>query len=144
MKGPTVLVVDDAPDHLGVVLESLHSAGLRVLAAIDGTHATELLAAQPIDLVLLDASKPERDGFATLVRIRRRSEWAEIPVLLMLRGEDAEQKIRAFESGAADYIGLPVCPPELLQRVRTFLDLRAARRQLHQPGGVGSEIASRG
>lgn len=140
----TVLVVDDTPANLGVVLESLHSAGLRVLMAESGARALELLARQPVDLVLLDVMMPGRDGFATYADIRRRPECAEIPVLFMTAVDDPEQKVRALESGAVDYISKPVHPPEVLARVRTHLDLRAARRELQRKNAqLESEIAVR-
>jgi DNA-binding NarL/FixJ family response regulator len=144
MKGPTVLVVDDTPANLGVVLESLHSAGLRVLMAENSHRALELLARQPIDLVLLDVIMPGRDGFATFEHIRARPEWADIPVLFMTAVDEPAQKVRALESGAVDYISKPVHPPEVLARVRTHLELRAARRELQrQNAKLEAEIAVR-
>lgn len=143
-KGPTVLVVDDTPANLGIVLESLHSAGLRVLMAESGARALELLAKQPIDLVLLDVIMPGRDGFATFAEIRARPEWADIPVLFMTAVDDPAQKVRALEAGAVDYISKPVHPPEVLARVRTHLELRAARRELQrQNAKLEAEIAVR-
>ncbi len=143
-KAPTVLVVDDTPANLGVVLESLHSAGLRVLMAESGPRALELLARQPVDLVLLDLIMPGHDGFATLDDIRRRPEWADIPVLFMTAVDDPAQKVSALESGAVDYISKPVHPPEVLARVRTHLELRAARRELQrQNAKLEAEIAVR-
>lgn len=143
-KAPTVLVVDDTPANLGVVLESLHSAGLRVLMAESGPRALELLARQPIDLVLLDLVMPGHDGFATLADIRRRPAWADIPVLFMTAVDDPAQKVSALESGAVDYISKPVHPPEVLARVRTHLELRAARRELQrQNAKLEAEIAVR-
>ncbi|MBI2514432.1 MAG: response regulator [Opitutae bacterium] len=143
-KAPTVLVVDDTPANLGIVLESLHSAGLRVLMAESGARALELLVRQPIDLVLLDVIMPGRDGFATFADIRARAEWADIPVLFMTAVDDPAQKVSALESGAVDYISKPVHPPEVLARVRTHLELRAARRELQrQNAKLEAEIAVR-
>jgi DNA-binding response OmpR family regulator/DNA-binding CsgD family transcriptional regulator len=144
MKGPTVLVVDDTPANLGVVLESLHSAGLRVLMAENGHRALDLLARQPIDLVLLDIVMPGRDGFVTLEQICTRREWADIPVLFITAVDDPAQKVRALEAGAVDCISQPVHPPEVLARVRAHLELRAARRELHrQSAKLEAEIAVR-
>jgi DNA-binding response OmpR family regulator/DNA-binding CsgD family transcriptional regulator len=144
MKHATVLVVDDTPANVGVVLESLSSAGLRVLVAESGARALELLARQPVDLVLLDVIMPGRDGFATFGEIRRRPEWADVPVLFMTAVDDPAQKVRALESGAVDYISKPVHPPEVLARVRAHLELRAARRELEQKNAkLEAEIALR-
>jgi len=131
-KTPTVLVVDDTPANLGVVLETLGEAGLRVLVAESGPRALELLMRQPVDLVLLDVVMPGMDGFATCGEIRKHAAWAGLPILFMTAVDEPAQKVRALEAGAVDYISKPVHPPEVLARVRTHLDLQAARRTLQQ------------
>jgi DNA-binding response OmpR family regulator/DNA-binding CsgD family transcriptional regulator len=144
MNAPTVLVVDDTPANLGVVLESLGSAGLRVLMAESGQRALDLLARQNVDLVLLDVMMPGLDGFATFARLRANPAWASIPVLFMTALDDPAQKVRALEAGAVDYIAKPVHPPEVLARVRTHLELRAARRELErQNAALEAEVALR-
>lgn len=144
MNAPTVLVVDDTPANLGVVLESLGSAGLRVLMAESGQRALDLLARQNVDLVLLDVMMPGLDGFATFARLRANPAWASIPVLFMTALDDPTQKVRALEAGAVDYIAKPVHPPEVLARVRTHLELRAARRTLErQNAALEAEVALR-
>ena len=127
---PTVLVVDDTPANLGVVMDLLGAAGCRVLLAENGLRALELLAQQPVDLVLLDVMMPGLDGFATFAKIRERPAWTEIAVLFMTAVDDPAQKVRALEGGAVDYISKPFHPPEVLARVRTHLELRAARQTL--------------
>ncbi|WP_438480277.1 response regulator [Oleiharenicola lentus] len=140
----TVLVVDDTPANLGVVLELLGSTGMRVLVAESGTRALELLVKQPVDLVLLDVMMPGLDGFATCAEIRKHTAWADIPIIFMTAVDDPAQKVRALETGAVDYINKPVHPPEVLARVRTHLDLRAARRDLKQQNErLEAEIAVR-
>lgn len=144
MNHPTVLVVDDTPANLGVVLESLGSAGFRVLMAESGERALELLARQAVDLVLLDVIMRGLDGFATFAEIRRHAAWSDIPVLFMTAVDDPAQKVRALEAGAVDYISKPVHPPEVLARVRTHLELRAARRELQRKNAaLEAEIAVR-
>lgn len=133
MKTPaTVLVVDDTPANLGVVLETLGGAGLRVLIAESGPRALELLMRQPVDLVLLDVIMPGMDGFATCREIRKHAAWAELPIIFMTSVDEPAQKVRALETGAVDYISKPAHPPEVLARVRTHLDLRAARQALQR------------
>ncbi len=144
MKPANVLVVDDTPANLGVVLELLGAAGHRVLVAESGQRALEILAAQAIDLVLLDVLMPDFDGFATFAKVRENSAWNEIPVIFLTALDDPAQKVRAIESGAVDYINKPVHPPEVLARVRTHLDLRTARRELQrQNARLESEVALR-
>ncbi|MDP1578989.1 MAG: response regulator [Candidatus Didemnitutus sp.] len=144
MKPANVLVVDDTPANLGVVLELLSGAGHRVLVAESGRRGLEILAAQAIDLVLLDVLMPDMDGFATFAKVRENAAWHEIPVIFLTALDDPSQKVRALESGAVDYINKPVHPPEVLARVRTHLDLRTARRELQrQNARLESEVALR-
>lgn len=143
-KNPTVLVVDDTPANLGVVLESLGAAGLRVLVAENGPRALELLRAQPIDLVLLDLVMPGMDGIAVCHEIRAQPAWRDIPLIFLTAVDEPAQTVRALEAGAVDYISKPVHPPEVLARVRTHLDLRAARRELQEKNRrLESEVALR-
>lgn len=128
----TVLVVDDTPANLGVVLETLGASGLRVLVAESGPRALELLMQQPVQLVLLDVIMPGMDGFATCAEIRKHAAWAALPIIFMTAVDEPAQKVRALEAGAVDYISKPVHPPEVLARVRTHLDLQAARHSLQQ------------
>jgi len=140
----TVLVVDDTPANLGLVLESLGAAGLRVLVAENGPRALELLAQQPVDLVLLDMIMPGLDGLAVCQRIKANAVWRELPLIFLTAVDVPEQKVRALEAGAVDYISKPVHPPEVLARVRTHLDLRTARLDLqHKNARLESEIALR-
>jgi DNA-binding response OmpR family regulator/DNA-binding CsgD family transcriptional regulator len=142
--GQTVLVVDDTPANLGVVLELLGSAGLRVIVAESGTSALELLMRQPVDLVLLDVVMPGLDGFATCERIKAHGAWRDLPILFLTAVDEPAQKLRAFEAGAVDYVTKPLHPPEVLARVRAQLDLRAARRELErQNRRLESEISLR-
>ena len=140
----TVLVVDDTPANLGLVLESLSAAGLRVLVAENGARALELLAQQPVDLILLDMIMPGLDGLAVCQRIKAQAGWRELPLIFLTAVDVPEQKVRALEAGAVDYISKPVHPPEVLARVRTHLDLRTARLDLQRKNArLESEIALR-
>lgn len=144
MSQPTVLVVDDTPANLGLVLETLGGAGLRVLVAESGARALELLAQQPVDLVLLDMIMPGLDGLAVCSRIKQHATWRELPLIFLTAVDVPAQKVRALEAGAVDYISKPVHPPEVLARVRTHLDLRAARLALQrQNAQLEAEIALR-
>jgi|APLak6261672720_1056091.scaffolds.fasta_scaffold00389_2 DNA-binding response OmpR family regulator/DNA-binding CsgD family transcriptional regulator len=140
----TVLVVDDTPANLGLVLESLGSAGFRVLVAESGARALELLAQQSVDLILLDMVMPGMDGMAVCERIKQQPKWKDLPLIFITAVDESAQKVRALEAGAVDYISKPVHPPEVLARVRTHLELRAARLSLQQQNSrLEAEIALR-
>jgi DNA-binding response OmpR family regulator len=118
MAGPVVLVVDDDPDVRTLVSELLERAGYGVLQAPNGREALPILYERRPDLVVLDVSMPELDGWATLERIR---ELSDVPVL-MLSALGAElEKVRALRSGADDYVTKPFGRQELLARVESVL-----------------------
>jgi len=114
----SVLVVDDDGDVRALVVELLTRSGYDVTEAPNGREALKLLYEQRPDLVLLDISMPELDGWATLERIR---ELSDVPVL-MLSALGAElEKVRALRAGADDYVTKPFGRQELLARVESVL-----------------------
>jgi DNA-binding response OmpR family regulator len=114
----SVLVVDDDGDVRALVVELLTRSGYDVSEAPNGREALKLLYEQRPDLVLLDISMPELDGWATLERIR---ELSDVPVL-MLSALGAElEKVRALRAGADDYVTKPFGRQELLARVESVL-----------------------
>jgi DNA-binding response OmpR family regulator len=124
MQGASVLVVDDDVDVRSLVSELLARAGYSVSQAPNGREALRLLYDQRPDLIVLDVSMPELDGWATLERIR---ELSDVPVV-MLSALDAElEKVRAFRGGADDYVTKPFGRQELLARVESVLRRAPAR-----------------
>lgn len=125
-----VLVVDDVPANLSLLLDSLSDAGHEVLVAESGRSALSLLAHTTPDLVLMDLVMPEIDGVATCRKLKERPECVEVPVIFMTAIDEPAQKLRAFEAGAVDYITKPVYPPEVLARVAAHLKIRALQQSL--------------
>ncbi len=144
MSKPTLLVVDDTPANLGVVCDALREAGVRVLLAESGAAARDVLARLTPDLVLLDVMMPGEDGFAVCASLRANPAWRELPVIFLTAVDAPEQKVRAFEAGAVDYVTKPVHVPELVARVRVQLELRAARQALERKNAdLEAEVAIR-
>ena len=128
MQGACVLVVDDDGDVRALVVELLERAGYSVLQAPNGREALRVLYEQRPDLIVLDVSMPELDGWATLERIR---ELSDVPVV-MLSALGAElEKVRALRGGADDYVTKPFGRQELLARVESVLR-RAPARELRE------------
>lgn len=124
----TVLVVDDQPDTLRFITDTLDSAGFTVLVAISGAGALDLLGHVLPDLVLMDAVMPGMDGFATTQAIKANPATALIPVIFMTGLIDGPHVIEGFAAGGVDYVRKPVNVEELLARVRLHLgQARAAR-----------------
>jgi len=126
----TILIVDDTPANLGVLVETLGGAGYRLMVAEDGEEAlAQTVQTQP-DLILLDVMMPGIDGFETCRRLKARPKTRDIPVLFMTALHETADKVKAFAAGGVDYITKPIEHEEALARVRTHLTLRRLRREL--------------
>jgi putative two-component system response regulator len=121
--GKTILVVDDTPENIDVLV-GLLSSEYRVRAATRGIKALELAASDhPPDLILLDIMMPEMDGFEVCRRLKADPITASIPVIFVTAKIAVADEIKGFELGAVDYLSKPVSPPILLRRVKTQLAL---------------------
>lgn len=125
-----ILIVDDTPAHLSLLVDALPAAGYRPLVATSGEEALERLAQQLPALILLDMRLPGLDGLAVCARIQAHPQWREIPVIFMTAVDEPEQKIAAFAAGAVDYVTKPFHTAEALARISTHLRLKALQRAL--------------
>jgi DNA-binding response OmpR family regulator/DNA-binding CsgD family transcriptional regulator len=124
-----VLVVDDTPETLGLLTDTLEGAGLTVLVATGGPAALALLTHITPDLILLDAAMPEMDGFATCRAIKAEPAFAHIPVIFMTGLSDTAHVVQGLQAGGVDYVTKPVVLDEMLARIRVHLaNARAALR----------------
>ena len=126
----TVLVVDDTPGNLRVLVESLSNRGLKVLVATDGKSAIERATYGQPDLILLDVIMPGIDGFETCRIFKEKPETRDIPVIFMTALSDTSQKVKAFEVGAVDYVTKPFEEEELIARVDAHLTIRQLQADL--------------
>jgi DNA-binding response OmpR family regulator len=129
MKGARVLVIDDDPDVRNLLGELLQRAGHDVTQAEDGRAGLRALHESRPDLVLLDVSMPELDGWQTLERIR---DLSDVPVLMLTARGDELERVRGLQAGADDYVVKPFGRQELLARVQALLR-RSARRATEHP-----------
>jgi DNA-binding NarL/FixJ family response regulator len=135
----TVLVVDDVPTNVDVVLTHLTAVGFRVLYAGSGTRALKQLEQSVPDIILLDIKMPGMDGIETCRTIKRRAEWKNVPIIFMTGADDLSQKLAAFGAGAVDFVTKPILPEEVEARVRTHLQIRELQTELEQKNQVLSE-----
>jgi DNA-binding response OmpR family regulator len=118
MQGASVLVVDDDADVRTLVCELLARAGYTVSQAPGGREALRLLYDERPDLIVLDVSMPELDGWETLERIR---DLSDVPVIMLTaRGAELE-RVRGLQAGADDYMVKPFGRQELVARVQALL-----------------------
>lgn len=113
-----ILVVDDDPDLLDVIVFSLQQAGFLPLRAPNGHKALELLAGEQPDLGILDINLPAMNGFELIRAIRQQSA---MPLLMLTVRSEESDVVRALESGADDYLTKPFSPRVLVARVRALL-----------------------
>jgi len=132
-----ILVVDDTPANVSILLDFLSNSGFTVLVAKDGKTAIRKAEVALPDLILLDIMMPGMDGFETCAHLKTQSKTRDIPIIFMTALTDTSNKVKAFELGAVDYITKPFQHEEVLARVKSQLTLLTLQRQLKQ------EIAER-
>jgi DNA-binding NarL/FixJ family response regulator len=116
-----ILTVDDTPDTLAFLTEALETAGLTVLAALDGESALGLLHEIMPDLVLMDAAMPGMDGFETCRRIKQEPHFSHLPVIFMTGLSETEHVLHGLACGGVDYVTKPIVVDELLARIKVHL-----------------------
>jgi formate hydrogenlyase transcriptional activator len=121
-----ILVVDDTPANLRLLTDLLAKHGYRVRPASDGALALKSVTAKIPDLILLDVSMPDMDGYEVCRRLKADEKSSRIPVIFISAFGDTHQKVAGFEAGGIDYITKPFEAEEVLVRVRTHLRLRRA------------------
>jgi DNA-binding response OmpR family regulator len=143
-KAPSrgVLVVDDDDDIRLLLEELLRGAGYAVKTARDGRAALRVFHENPTDLVILDLSMPELDGFETLERLR---DLSDVPVILLTARSGEIDKVRGFRAGADDYVVKPFGRQELLARIEALLRRapQATHVQHYEDGALSIDYARR-
>jgi two-component system KDP operon response regulator KdpE len=116
--GPVVLVVEDEPQVLRFLRASLGAHGYHLIEASTGAAGMTEAAARNPDVILLDLGLPDIDGLEVTRRLR---EWTRTPIIVIsARGQD-EDKVKALDEGADDYLTKPFSVDELLARIRVAL-----------------------
>jgi len=140
---PTVLVVDDTPANLTLMLPVL-SKYYRVQVAVSGAKALEIVRRGAPDLVVLDVMMPAMDGYEVCRRLKADLSSRHVPVIFLTALSRPEDETAAFQAGGADFVTKPFNPVTLLARVRTQLDLKLARDRLHERAEhLAGELARR-
>ena len=141
----TVLVVDDSPVNLQVLVRTLHGTGHRILAARDGRSALDIVRRARPDLVLLDVMMPEVDGFEVCRAIKADPEAQDTVVIFLSALGEVSDKVSGLQLGAADYITKPIQAEEVLARVATHLTRQHLERELRRSRDrLNRELASAG
>jgi two-component system KDP operon response regulator KdpE len=115
---PRVLVVDDEPQIIRALKVVLREAGFDTVAAETASQALDLAAVHPPAAAIVDLVLPDGDGVEVTNKLR---EWSEMPVLVLSAVGEEDQKVRALEAGADDYITKPFAARELVARLQAAL-----------------------
>jgi DNA-binding response OmpR family regulator len=124
-----ILIVDDEPGSVGLLLAYLGRQDVDPMVALDALDALAKADAGLPDLILLDVSMPGIDGFETCRRLKAARRTASIPVIFLSAKSSTEDKLEGFAAGGVDYIGKPFSEDEVVARVLVHL---AVRRRLQQ------------
>jgi len=117
----TVMIVEDDSAICEMLAFTLSRAGMETLKAGDANSALEYLSLRTPDIVILDWMLPGTSGLEILRRIRRESRTKDLPVMMLTARGAAEDRIKAFQSGADDYVVKPFSREELLLRIEAIL-----------------------
>lgn len=141
----TILVVDDNPDSLRFLVDTLDAAGMTVLIARSGEATLALLQEVQPDLILMDAVMPGMSGIETTQAIKRTPTTAHIPVIFITGLGDPDHVVAALGTGGVDYVRKPIIVEELLARIRVHLaNARGAYRSRLALGLAGRSLAALG
>jgi len=104
---PSVLMVDDTPANLELLSVMLKGRGYRVRAAVSGRLALQAARNDPPDLILLDISMPEMDGYEVCAKLKSEERLKDIPIIFLSALTETMDKVKAFGAGGVDYIIKP-------------------------------------
>ncbi|MBU3846513.1 MAG: response regulator transcription factor [Candidatus Acinetobacter avistercoris] len=139
----SILIVDDVPENLSLLYESLDQAGYQVFVATNGFSAIEIAHRSQPEMILLDGSMPEMDGFETCLQLKASPVTAHIPVIFMTGLTETEYILKGFQVGGVDYVTKPLNIDEVQARVKThLLQARLMHQQKQMLDATGSAILS--
>lgn len=127
---PKILVVDDTPANVKLLVDVLIAKGYAATAAVNGEDALTAIAHDPPDLVLLDIMMPGLSGYEVCRRLRANPETALLPVVLCTSLDPQQERLHGIEAGADDFVSKPINRPELLARVKSLLRIKSLQDEV--------------
>lgn len=129
-KKPKILIVDDAPENIRILMENLKEE-YAIVPATDGEKAIKMLQAHSLpDLILLDIMMPGADGHEICRRLKSDEITKDIPIVFITAKDSQEDEVKGLTLGAVDYITKPFCMPIVKARVNTHIELKKHRDRL--------------
>lgn len=131
MKRPTILIVDDE-SYIREFLAQILSEHFQIAFAKDGKEALEMAKSAKPSIIVLDVLMPGQNGIETCKKLREQRESEEIPIIMLTAVNEPEQRIKAFNAGADDYLAKPFLPEELIARINRKLEKAPARQSVNK------------
>lgn len=128
MEIPTVLLVDDNPELLKLVSLRLESNGFKVRTASNGEEALDSIKKDIPDIIILDIFMPAMDGYQVLQKLRSDNKTVDIPIIMLSAAFSPQEKSKALDLGADDYVAKPYQPEEFISRVNALLRRAHSRK----------------
>lgn len=136
---PKLLIVDDQPASVELLLEFLARHPLDIAVALDGEKAlVQALSFKP-DLILLDIVMPDMDGFEVCRRLKQINQTSAIPVIFLSGNSDVPEKLQGFSVGGVDYITKPFSAEEVLARI--YVQLQSMKRMARLESMMQQQLA---
>ena len=121
MSRRRILVVEDNPDNMTLIVDVLTSLNYEVLQATDGQRGVEIVDEERPDLVLMDLSLPKMDGWTATRTLKAEHDLKEIPIIALTAHAMVGDRERAMEAGCDDYVSKPINLQELATKLKKFL-----------------------
>jgi pilus assembly protein CpaE len=135
-----ILVVDDSEMNLKLVSVILQKEGYEVATALNAGLALNYVEGVTPDMAILDVMMPDMDGFELCRRLRQRENTARIPIMMLTALSELDERLKAFDAGADDFLAKPFQPEELLARIKVLL--RRAAPQARTEKTLDAEISA--
>lgn len=121
MSGRRILVVEDNPDNMVLIVDVLISLNYEVIQATDGLRGVEMVDEERPDLVLMDLSLPKMDGWTATRKLKAENDLKAIPIIALTAHAMVGDRERAMDAGCDDYVSKPINIQELATKLKKFL-----------------------
>ena len=135
-----ILIADDDSSTLRTLSHALEREGYKVHTAQDGVEALEQVEKHQPDLIILDVVMPQLDGHEVCRRLKRKPEFAHMPVIILTAQSSQDEKVRFLDAGADDYLTKPFHAPELLARIKVLLRRAGERSREGQVQRIDGKV----
>jgi cyclic di-GMP phosphodiesterase len=141
MQGNHILVIDDEEENRALLRDLLEPEGFWIREAADGEEALQAVHACLPDLILLDLVMPRRDGYSVCRELKNDPRTRLVPIIILTTLDQLNDKVRAIDLGADDYLNKPFHTVELMARVRSLLSLKHYTDELEHASRILKSIA---